>query len=644
QNISWNIILNLIIQKYVYDNTLCVIWNKDFDFQLELQQTEVNAIYALISLTRSEESESFEYDVVDHNIKRNELKDNGIHFDNFVEKLTISIEYSHCENFLIFQSDIPIFVEAFTNASKFSIWHSMNNKFIFAYNNDSENQPNILLIEGSENDRNNFYLKTNKYVGKRADGPSQMYILDYFNAETEVFKYNIDLFPNKIKDLQGREIKLSALSYAPSIIIKPQQNSTDRMEELISEDNAPTLSYLDGTEGRIVSAFCEVYNCTMEIDDSEDDWGMLYPNMTGYGALGLISNKNAEISVGAMYSWYTAYRCADISMYLVRSGITCVVPAPVRLASWLLPIQPFQASLWLAVFICLSIETLGLLMTRRIEQYLIDQNKSWIQSLKFSYITTLKLFISQSGSSQVTTISVRVLLFACFLNDLIITSIYGGGLASILTVPSFGGAADTLERLQSMRLKWAADSEAWVLSLRNSDDERVRDILKNFHIYTDEELTQFALEGKIGITVERLPFGHYAAGDYLSSSAIDHLKIMLDDIYFEYTVAFVTRVWPLLDNFNKVIYMWHSSGLDKFWEWRIVADNMDDDVQKRIKASMNSYSEADLGPLKLGMSNFAGILLIWVLGILIAILAFICEVIKYRSEMKKDVEEKFECN
>lgn len=107
-----------------------------------------------------------------------------------------------------------------------------------------------------------------------------------------------------------------------------------------------------------------------------------------------------------------------------------------RLASWILPLEPFQFTLWLAVVVYLFVEVASLALAYRFESHFISMMAdSWPESLKFGVVTTLKLFVSQSGSKKVISQTVRVLLFTCFLNDLIITSIYGGGLASILTVP-----------------------------------------------------------------------------------------------------------------------------------------------------------------------------------------------------------------
>lgn len=220
-----------------------------------------------------------------------------------------------------------------------------------------------------------------------------------------------------------------------------------------------------------------IYLSSSYIADA-DDWGTIYPNITGDGAMGMLLQHKVDICIGAMYSWYDDYTYLDLSMYLVRSGITCLVPAPHRLASWYLPLQPFQGTLWAAVLVCLGIETLGLVLSHRSEQklYCNSEPQSWWDSMKFALVTTFKLFLSQSGNSNVRSVTVRVLLFACFLNDIIITSIYGGGLASILTIPSLGEAADTLQRMRSHRLQWAANSEAWVSAIRGSDDVSQRQV------------------------------------------------------------------------------------------------------------------------------------------------------------------------
>ncbi|XP_036331663.1 uncharacterized protein LOC118743212 [Rhagoletis pomonella] len=333
-----------------------------------------------------------------------------------------------------------------------------------------------------------------------------------------------------------------------------------------------------------------------------------------------------------------------MSMYIGRSGITCVVPAPKRLASWLLPIEPFQPALWAFVFACLCVEILALLFIDHLRPVIYSLSErlpsttktSWWHNFEYAFSTTFLLFVSQSSKGiMVGFTPLRIMLFACFLNDIVITSIYGGGLSSILTVPSFGQAADSVERLYAFQLKWAGDSEAWVAAIRDDDSEIIQGLLRNYAIHSEEELIKLAETGGMGFTIERLPFGHFAVQDHLTSSVLDRMKIMVEDIYFQYTVAFTSRMWPMLERFNEMVYMWHSSGFDKFWEWRIVADYLDGNIQKILLASQYANLE-DIGPVKLGMSNFVGMLLLWLLGIVFATLAFMGELLFARMKRSKE--------
>nr|AID61276.1 ionotropic receptor [Calliphora stygia] len=643
--VYWSQVISAIAQLYLKDTTICLIWNSELE--VDLKTVNYLDYYAVININLNNLQSCFEKDIDDFNALEKKLTEKGLSYNELTEKLTMAIEKTHCESFITFQHDILNFIESFINASQYSDWRSKRNRFVFGYIEDNfeenfqqltffEEQDSILLVSmDSTSSSDIFILKTNKYYGPKAEQQNSLVFLDKFYAENATFLYNHSLFPDKTANLRGREVIIAGFDYRPYFVINYGEKDNNSYDLAFGGSTLGAVQ-IDGTEARVVSTFCEIYNCTVWIDSSEaNDWGEVYPNLTGDGSLGMVVKDMAEISIGAMYSWDVDYLQLDMSMYLVRSGITCLVPAPRRLTSWLLPLQPFQFTLWLAVMGYLLVEIISLCFAHKFESNLSTKRVSWHYSFKYAYATTLKLFVSQSGNSYVSSLTVRVLLFTCFMNDIILTSIYGGGLASILTIPSYEKAADTVDGMLYHKLQWAANSEAWVSAIRSTDDDRMNGILYNFFIYNDDELEVLATtRSDMGFTVERLPFGHFAIGDYLSSQTIEHLKIMKEDLYFQYTVAFVKRCWPLLDRFDHLIYWWHSAGLDKYWEWRIVAVNLNVQKQKQVEATMYSTME-DNGPVKLGMSNFAGILLIWVLGISVAMMAFVYEITEQYFKCKK---------
>lgn len=187
----------------------------------------------------------------------------------------------------------------------------------------------------------------------------------------------------------------------------------------------------------------------------------------------MILDRITDYGVGGLYIWYEAYLRMELSHFLGRSGVTCLVPAPQPIINWALPLRPFQATLWVCVLSCLVLECLALACTRHCERAPATPtttptstgaplSPSWRQSLRFGCATTLKLFLNQSTSYVTTSYALRTILLASYMIDIILTTVYGGGLAAILTLPKLEEAADSRQRLYEHKLIWSATSHAWI--------------------------------------------------------------------------------------------------------------------------------------------------------------------------------------
>ncbi|KNC22699.1 hypothetical protein FF38_01653, partial [Lucilia cuprina] len=621
-------------QKYFLNlTTTCILWPKDFDLTLK---THANNSAVILQIDVGNLNKSFDKDIYNFSIREQKDNSNGLFYNELVKKLVGALEDSHCEGFVAFQDDIPRFAEAFRLASVYSIWRSTYSRFLFAYTKDQQNedyfedllfkkQPSILIIEAKTLNSSNFILKTNKFVGLKSQHPEELIFLSTFNALTLTFEPDLDLFSlHKLQNLQGREIVMGVFDYRPFVAIdferSPQYYD-------YAADNPSHLVHVDGTEVRICHEFCDWYNCTVQFDTSEKgEWGTSYANYSGYGLIGMIMDDHIHMAVGAMYTDYIA---VDLSTFIGRSGVTCLVPAPTRLTSWYLPLKPFHLTLWFGVFGCLLLETLALLTARRFELTVIDNEASnWWSCIQFGYITSLKLFISQGSDYIVNSHTVRTVLFACYMIDIIITSIYGGGLAATLTVPTLGEAPDSVERMYAQGLPWTATSSMWVASIRNDNNTVYHSLYNNFVVYSMEEMRAKAQTEYMGFILERLTFGHFGNGDFITPESLQRLKLMVDDIYNNFAVAMVSRLWAHLPKYNDFILAWHSAGLDKFWEWKIAAEYMNIQEQNQIQASM--YTNMDMGAIKLDMKNFAGLAIIWIVGMVLSIMVFIAEILWHK--------------
>ncbi|KAH8268768.1 hypothetical protein KR018_003833, partial [Drosophila ironensis] len=635
----------------------CIIWHPAFDLPLGM----LGPLPLIVLDPQKWADYADDNDVYDYNGKMREFESNGIAYNDWILRLTVAIERSHCEAFIAFQEQIPEFAAFFYLSSKYSIWRSLRNQFIFIYTEellkDKDigdylnanifhglsstpfiqvvfnkthflDQPNILIVSSAYLNSSLFEIRSSRFVGNRnfeAIPPAVEFdLVQLYDAQTKDItsgqRITSDL-TGKLRNLQGREVVIGIFDYKPFMVVDHEKQPWvyDRSE------NKMQVS-IDGTDVRLMLSFCELHNCTVQIDTTEpSDWGFIYPNATGYGLVGMILDRKNDYGIGGMYYWYEAYQFMDMTHFLGRSGVTCLVPAPQRMISWTLLLRPFQSLLWMAVMLCLVLECLGLCLTRRCESDAVPGLHTWSGSLSFGCISCLKLFVNQSTSYVTRSYPLRTVLVASYLIDIILTTVYSAGLATILTLPTLEEAADSRQRLRDHRLIWTGTSQVWITTIdQQSADPVLLGLMDQYRVFDAPTISAYSRTEQMGFVVERMQFGHLGNTEFISNEALERLKLMVDDIYFSYTVAFVPRLWAHLSAYNDFILAWHSSGLDKFWEWKIAADYMSAHRQNRIVASQKP--SMDIGPVKLGLDNFIGLILLWCFGIICSLLTFAAEI------------------
>lgn len=108
---------------------------------------------------------------------------------------------------------------------------------------------------------------------------------------------------------------------------------------------------MDGQENIILIEFCIKYNCTLtaRLDYDDELWGKTFHNHTGYGLLGSLAMRKANVSVAAMYLWDTPYEFIQYSTVIQRATAIQILPRPLPLPYWETPILPFHTYIWSCV-------------------------------------------------------------------------------------------------------------------------------------------------------------------------------------------------------------------------------------------------------------------------------------------------------
>nr|AXU25109.1 ionotropic receptor 3 [Cyrtorhinus lividipennis] len=473
--------------------------------------------------------------------------------------------YHKCPRYVVQISKPTCFFPAWFLARNGSTYEKHNPRVLFlpikphatVYGEEvlAMNQTNIshdiLIAETSDSKEWPITLYTNnfwQYVGE--PGRIGRLYLDEWSWETG-FKRNVDLYPDKVRDLRGKVLRLSAFPYLPY------------------GNNEP----MDGSEARILLEFCVVYNCTVVDVDDGHLWGSIYPNNgTGVGEAGTIYMELSDFGVGANYLWLEFWPYLEFSNAYLYGALTVMVPRPELLSGLLTPFLPFPLSLWLILVFTVFMSAVGLHVvtdaTRRFAPHFREEiyhNHKFI-TVTDSLIRSIGMFVLQQPQRLVTGSPVRHLFTAFELIYLVITSAYAAELYDYLTIPRTTKPIDTVEDLADSNLIWMTDHEVWVFGILHAEDPKIKKAASNFRALPTPELIKLGETGSIGLGIERMAGGHYTELPYITDKFVSISRVMRDNYYWSPLVVNMQKGSPYANRLNDIIGRMESGGLYYYWE------------------------------------------------------------------------------
>lgn len=132
--------------------------------------------------------------------------------------------------------------------------------------------------------------------------------------------------------------------------------------------------------------------------------------------------------------------------------------------------------------------------------------------------------------------------------------------------------------------------------------------------------------GQISYAVERLPYDYFAFGEYIQMDTINAMRVMREDIYFEYVVLGINSGWYLKEGLDDLILVIQQSGIQKYWLMVTTYKQLDPSVQKGIGLSNVHRGGDSSGAKPMGITRVLGIFLMLIVGLAIALVVFIIEV------------------
>ncbi|CAH0699987.1 unnamed protein product [Spodoptera exigua] len=476
----------------------------------------------------------------------------------------------------------------------------------------SEYLANMLMVvnhKSNGSDCKEFDLITHQFVGPDVESNLPKY-LDRWNSCSQQFENDANLFPHDMTNLFGKTLRVACFTYKPYA--------------LLDIDTAIEPLGRDGVEIRIVDEFCRWVNCTVEVvREDVDQWGEIYKNESGgIGVIGSVVEDRADLGITALYSWYEEYRVMDFSVAGVRTAITCIAPAPRLLSSWEMPLMPFTWYMWLAVVFTYFYASTGILTAQG------------CNSSSYPFLNTFGMMIGQSQYEGKPSWKIRSVTGWLLIAGLILSSAYGAGLASTFTVPRYEPSIDTVQDIVDRKMEWGATHDAWIFSLTLSTEPLVKELVSQFRIYSFDELKRKSFTRSMAYSIEKLPAGNFAIGEYVTQEAILDMMVMLEDFYYEQCVVMMRKSSPYTEKVSQLIGRLHQSGLLLAWETQVALKHLNYKVQVEVRLSR---SKNDVGTTKaLNLGNVMGIFIVYAIGLMVSIATFLGELYAYHRKQKQE--------
>ncbi|PSN32793.1 Ionotropic receptor 41a6 [Blattella germanica] len=461
-------------------------------------------------------------------------------------------------------------------------------------------------------------FRTHKFVGSNR---SESVLLDVWIRGTDTcygyFQQSGIIFPDKIRNVEGRQVILITWYYPPFIIM---------------DFNAkPNL--FDGIEFRIIQEFMKFINATFRVTtDPGNYWGEGYENGTGDGVLGFVAMDKADIGFSAYYSWPKGYRVLDFATPHMRSSVTMITPRPSLKPGWLVPLMPFDGVMWGAVAFSLLGCSYTLYGLQKISDALLgrpEDRLSPYSTLDYSALRSYAMLLNQGpvfewDSSIPRHVPARHFVgWFQFMGE-VISDTYNAGLASVLSAPRYEPPIETIHDLAVRDVKWGANHISWIWSIQEDEHPDLQKVTSNFRLHTEDQMIRIgSRSGDMAFGLERLQGGHFTTEPHINEATVSHRRIMKGTLYWSHLYFLLRKGSPYMRHFNTLVRRVREAGLPFYWEGDVIRHYMSERLQVQIVSSKVLFD--DTGPIRLNITQLQGPFIILGFGLMAAFLSFLAE-------------------
>ncbi|XP_068201661.1 ionotropic receptor 21a-like [Palaemon carinicauda] len=463
------------------------------------------------------------------------------------------------------------------------------------------------------------FFQNNRRISEKTLGTWKAdQISPVFNKEDFVW------FSDKLKNFNQFKFRVRTFNHPPSSIFEQNDDGS--------------ISY-DGLEIRLLMVMASKLNFSAEISLPRDGekWGRKLANGTWTGAVGETVRGETEVSFGNYFITSDRLKIMDMTRPYHIDYTCFITPVPKPSPQYSAVAWPFKLNVWIGVFLMLILTPPVVRLTGTLEVGM------WFKNFGNCFLYTLGTFLNRSPPPQLMPLSngLRIVVVTSSVAAMVMGVAYTTSLIAFLLVPLPTQPVNTLEGLLESDLQWGIrDTGGWEEWFRNSIDPTSRKIAESFKFVPGIEAgIEKVLDGNFAFMNSGTFLRYLVSSNFTNEYGQAELHVARE-CFVPFRIGLgMPRFSVYTSKFNSVIDHVVEGGMVSRW----FQDLLDKAERKqRDKARKKQNFNEQLDPTSsagkhLSLYHVQGPFIILLAGLVLALLAFTCEVLFCaRSDHKLD--------
>ncbi|XP_042226120.1 glutamate receptor ionotropic, kainate 4-like [Homarus americanus] len=414
------------------------------------------------------------------------------------------------------------------------------------------------------------------------------------------------LFPDKLDNFHGGELRAVTFEHAPSIVEVPGGSQGH---------------HYDGIDIRLLYILSEALNFKLKIVNPSDGgkWGSPMVNGSWSGLTGDLTQRHAHMGVANLFIHIHYLEVVDMTVSYDMEFGCFITPLPEQLPQWMALVYPFSSQVWWLALVFLVVGTPLLYLTSRLTQYVLHDETPWATTLDHNLFYGTGIFFGV-GMPQVPQSDVTRSYFIMWVwYGLLITVVYRSSLTAFLTIPLSQDPINTLQQLVGSSLPaWGATGLTFKKMLEENPDPMVQQLALRYQpVSGAEEGILLTAQRKYAMMENRQFLEYMIATNYTNKYGEETLHVMRECFLpFRIGMAMPKKA-PYKPNFDKIVTRVVEAGLVRKW----FSDILFMSRKRGSGEAQESRSDA------LTIDNLQGAWLLLGLGWVVSLVMFVLEVV-----------------